>query len=145
MSYIIAIFILICLFYLKKKRKNIEIFAKMRAYYYISFIILFLVTFLIIYKYSFKLKSFLLIALVSLMFFFNLKFQGLGKNGVFLIQGPRISGFISYKDMKNISLKSHNNFIRLSFNAHGSFFKMDFDKGLEAGIEDMLKYRLNLS
>lgn len=138
MPYIIAIIILISIFYLIKKRKNIEIFTKMKPYYYIISIILFIVSFLIIYKYSFQLESFLLIALISIIFFLNLKLQGLSKNGVFLIKGPGLFGFISYKGMKNMALKNHKDFIRFSFNAHGSFHKMEFDKELETEIKNLL-------
>lgn len=103
MKYFLLIGLLVWIIFIKSIQKRIIIKTMFLPIYYFICLGLFLILFLIIYKYSFTFLDFSIIFLISFGFFLSLKSQGVTKNSIIIFEKiPDLPKFIKFKDIKNI-------------------------------------------
>ncbi|MDU0944782.1 MULTISPECIES: hypothetical protein [Anaerococcus] len=103
MKYFLLICLIVWIIFIKSIQKRIIIKTMFLPIYYFICLGLFLILFLIIYKYSFTYLDFLIIFLVSFGFFLSLKSQGVSKNSIIIFEKfPVCPKSIKFKDIKNI-------------------------------------------
>ena len=103
MKYFLLIGLIVWIIFINSIQKKIIIRTKFLPIYYFICLGLFLILFLIIYKFSFTFLDFSIIFLTSFGFFLSLKSQVVTKNSIIIFEKiPVFSKFIKFKDIKNI-------------------------------------------
>ncbi len=115
MKYFLLIGLLVWIIFIKSIQKRIIIKTMFLPIYYFICLGLFLILFLIIYKYSFTYLDFLIISLISFGFFLSLKSQGISKNSIIIFENifPFFKS-IKFGDIKNIET-AYGNFYDFYF------------------------------
>lgn len=127
MKYYLLIGLLVWIIFIKSIQKRIIIKTMFLPIYYFICLGLFLILFLIIYKYSFTYLDFLIIFLISFGFFLSLKSQGVTKNSIIIFEKiPVFPKFIKFKDIKNIEIIKNSKYPKCRIWAYGTFYDIYF-------------------
>lgn len=138
-KYIIIVSLILAIIYLIKSRRKIEIQTFTRPIFLFISLALLLILVLIVKKHSNSLIDYLIVGLISILFYLNLRLQGLSSSGVYVIKGsPILSQFISYKDIKNIEIVNKKFYFTLQIIAFGSYFNLDFKKEDENRVKNII-------
>lgn len=127
MKYFLLICLVVWIIFIKSIQKRISIKIIFLPIYYFICLGLFLILFLIIYKYSFTFLDFSIIFLISFGFFLSLKSQGVTKNSIIIFEKiPDLPKFIKFKDIKNIEAIENSKYPKCRIWAYGNFYEIYF-------------------
>ena len=128
MKYFLLICLVVWIIFIKSIQKRISIKIMFLPIYYFICLGLFLILFLIIYKYSFTFLDFSIIFLISFGFFLSLKSQGVTKNSIIIFEKiPDLPKFIKFKDIKNIETIENSKYPKCRIWAYGTFYDIYFE------------------
>ena len=127
MKYFLLIGLIVWIIFIKSIQNRIIIRTLFLPIYYFICLGLFLILFLIIYKYSFTFLDFSIIFLMSFGFFLSLKSQGVTKNSIIIFEKiPNLPKFIKFKDIKNIKTIENSKYPKCRIWAYGNFYDIYF-------------------
>lgn len=124
MKFLIIIFLIVLLILIKSIHDKIIIRILFLPIYYFLSCGLFVISFFIIYKYSFTLLDFLIISLVSFCFLFSLKSQGIGKSSIYKPYSSPLS--IKFSAIKNIEVIKNSKYPKCRVTAYGTYYDFYF-------------------
>lgn len=128
MKYFLLICLVVWIIFIKSIQKRISIKIIFLPIYYFICLGLFLILFLIIYKYSFTFLDFSIIFLISFGFFLSLKSKGVTKNSIIIFEKiPDLPKFIKFKDIKNIETIENSKYPKCRIWAYGTFYNIYFE------------------
>ena len=128
MKYFLLICLVVWIIFIKSIQKRISIKIMFLPIYYFICLGLFLILFLIIYKYSFTFLDFSIIFLISFGFFLSLKSKGVTKNSIIIFEKiPDLPKFIKFKDIKNIETIENSKYPKCRIWAYGTFYNIYFE------------------
>lgn len=128
MKYFLLIYLVVWIIFIKSIQKRISIKIIFLPIYYFICLGLFLILFLIIYKYSFTFLDFSIIFLISFGFFLSLKSKGVTKNSIIIFEKiPDLPKFIKFKDIKNIETIENSKYPKCRIWAYGTFYNIYFE------------------
>lgn len=122
MKYFLLIGLLVWIIFIKSIQNKIITKTMFLPIYYFICLGLFLILFLIIYKFSFTFLDFLIIFLISFGFFLSLKSQGVTKNSIIIFE--KIFPFfksIKFGEIKNIEIIKNSKYPKCRIWAYGLF------------------------
>lgn len=127
MKYFLLLGLIVWIIFIKSIENKIIIKTMFLPIYYFICLGLFLILFLIIYKYSFTFLDFSIIFLVSFGFFLSLKSQGLTKNSIIIFENifPFFKS-IKFGDIKNIETIKNSKYPKCRIWAYGNFYDFYF-------------------
>ncbi|WP_058989665.1 hypothetical protein [Anaerococcus rubeinfantis] len=127
MKYFLLLGLIVWIIVIKSIQNKIIIKTMFLPIYYFICLGLFLILFLIIYKYSFTFLDFSIIFLVSFGFFLSLKSQGLTKNSIIIFENifPFFKS-IKFGDIKNIETIKNSKYPKCRIWAYGNFYDFYF-------------------
>ena len=127
MKYFLLICLIVWIIFIKSIQNKIIIKTLFLPIYYFICLGLFLILFLIIYKYSFTFLDFLIIFLISFGFFLSLKSQGLTKNSIIIFENffPFFKS-IKFGEIKNIEIIKNSKYPKCRIWAYGNFYDIYF-------------------
>lgn len=127
MKYFLLIGLLVWIIFIKSIQNKIITKTMFLPIYYFICLGLFLILFLIIYKFSFTFLDFSIIFLISFGFFLSLKSQGVTKNSIIIFEKiPVFPKFIKFKDIKNIETIENSKYPKCRIWAYGNFYDFYF-------------------
>ena len=128
MKYFLLIGLIVWIIFIKSIQNRIIIRTLFLPIYYFICLGLFLILFLIIYKYSFTFLDFSIIFLISFGFFLSLKSKGVTKNSIIIFEKiPDLPKFIKFKDIKNIETIVNSKYPKCRIWAYGTFYNIYFE------------------
>ncbi|MDU4446787.1 MAG: hypothetical protein E7I76_02140 [Anaerococcus vaginalis] len=127
MKYYLLIGLLVWIIFIKSIQNKIITKTMFLPIYYFICLGLFLILFLIIYKFSFTFLDFSIIFLISFGFFLSLKSQGITKNSIIIFEKNfLLFKSIKFNDIKNIETIKNSKCPKCRIWAYGNFYDFYF-------------------
>lgn len=127
MKYYLLIGLLVWIIFIKSIQNKIITKTMFLPIYYFTCLGLFLILFLIIYKFSFTFLDFSIIFLISFGFFLSLKSQGITKNSIIIFEKNfLLFKSIKFNDIKNIETIKNSKCPECRIWAYGNFYDFHF-------------------
>lgn len=127
MKYYLLIGLLVWIIFIKSIQNKIITKTMFLPIYYFICLGLFLILFLIIYKFSFTFLDFSIIFLISFGFFLSLKSQGITKNSIIIFEKNfLLFKSIKFNDVKNIETIKNSKYPKCRIWAYGNFYDFYF-------------------